>query len=344
MTSATTGRAASESGFSLVELMVASVVMLLVLGTAFTAMQNLSDAADGAVLTADVNTTLRSALNLMTRDLLATGRGIPVGGIPVPSGAGAAALVRPSPGGDALAFPADLTTLPAVSTGDGLGPAIGAAGTDMVALLVADTSLPLNTVPLTHVAADGATVTVDPLVPIDGPADGVTAGDLIMFTNALGNAVQMATGRTGQTIRFDPGDAMNLNQRGAGQGTILQLQSAPGVYPPTTATRVLLISYYIDDAKPERPMLIRRINFREGRAIGVAVENLQITFDLVDGVTNPANVPVPIAPNTPHQIRKANVFVAGRSYRAWTRTGEAVRSSLSTQISLRSLSFMDRYQ
>lgn len=334
---------ASPPGFTLVELLIAMTLTLVVLGVALTSLQGMSDAGDGAMLIADVNVNLRSAVNLLTRDLLSAGRDIPIGGIPIPSGAGAAPLVRPTPADMDLTFPAGEVTLSAVTPGDGLGVAISGVATDMITVLMSDASLELNSAFLTDIAADGSSVTVDPAIPIDDPAHGIAAGDLIMLANSLGNTVQMVTGLAGQTIEFAAGDDMNLNQRDAGQGTILQLQSAPGEYPPTTATRVLMVSYYIDGSVPDRPRLIRRINLGPGRVIAVGIENAQITYDLVDGVTNPVNLPEPVLPNTPDQIRKANVFLSGRSHREWRRTQQLLRTSLSTQVSLRSLSFRDRY-
>jgi hypothetical protein len=242
-----------------------------------------------------------------------------------------------------LAFPADETTIAAVIPGQGLGPAINGVATDMVTVLMTDTTLALDAEFLTNISADGSTATVDPATPIDDPATGIQAGDLVMFSNSLGNALQMVTGRNGQTIAFDANDEMNLNQRDVGQGTVIQLQSAPGEYPDTTATRVLMISYYLDASDPDRPRLIRRVNFGPERVIAVGVENVQLTYDLVDGDTNPVNLPEPVLPNTPDQIRKANIFLAGRSSQEWRRTGQLVRSSLSTQVSLRNLSFRDRY-
>src|SRR6185436_16659099 len=115
-------------------------------------------------------------------------------------------------------------------------------------------------------------------------------------------------------------------------------------YPAIRAFRVFMISYYVDaTSHPERPQLMRRQNLQPDRAIGVGIENLQITYDLVDGVTNPVNQPTPAAANSPNQIRKANVFMSGRSRRQSTQSRQFLRTSLSTQVSLRGLSFVDRY-
>ena len=114
-------------------------------------------------------------------------------------------------------------------------------------------------------------VTVDPAVPIDAPGNRIQPGDLIWLSNSLNNAIQMVTGRAGQTIQFAAGDPMNLNQRGAQRGTVLQMQDARGSYPQMKARRVLTISYYIDASYGTRPRLMRRINLGQDRAIGIDI-------------------------------------------------------------------------
>jgi prepilin-type N-terminal cleavage/methylation domain-containing protein len=330
-----------EGGFTLIELMIASVITSVALAVAMTAFQGMAQTSDGAALLSDVNLSLRSTLNLMTRDVLSAGRDIPVGGISIPSGAAATAIKRPSPAGTTRVFDEDWVVLPAVSPGDGLGPAIGGRTTDIVTILVADPDF--QKIPA-DVAEDGSSAEVDEDTPIDGPG-GIAVGDLIMFEAAGHRALQMVTGRTGQTLQFTAGDDMNLNQRGASEGTIMPLiplSEDPGdaSLHMMEVSRVLMISYYIDASHPARPVLMRRINLGPERAIGVGVENLQVTFDLVDGDTNPLNE---ASPELPNQIRKANVFLTGRSYREWGRTREYLRTSVSTQMSLRSLAFVDRY-
>lgn len=339
----------AEEGFTVTELLIAMTLSLTIIGTAMTGFRQLSEASDGVSLGADMNINLRTTINLMTRDLLSAGRGIPVGGIPVPSGVGVQPLARPSIL-DNLTFPASLT-LPAVSPGDGVGPAIGddpntpqleGAITDVIQVLMDDPSIDLDSMPLTAVAADGRSATVNNAINIGVQPDGVKAGDLIMLTNARGSTLMMVTARVGQVIQFAANDPMRLNQVGAPAGTILSLQTAPnsGVYPPTTASRVQMISYYVDDTDRARPRLMRRVNMFPPRPIGVVIENMQLTYDIVNGVDNPQNQPSP----NPNQIRKANLFLAGRTHREWRRTRDFLRTSVATQVSLRSLAFVDRYR
>ena len=172
----------------------------------------------------------------------------------------------------------------------------------------------------------------------------ITEGDLILLNNANGITMQCVTGVSSQTIYFGSGDDMNLNQPGAENGSVTQLKNLDGSFPPTSAKRVWLISYYLDfDAVPDMPRLIRRINYRDGSPVALVLENLQLSYDLVDGITNPINQKIPVPPNGPAQIRKANILLSGRSSTAIRDTGEYLRRSLTTQVSLRSLSYFDRY-
>ena len=97
-----------------------------------------------------------------------------------------------------------------------------------------------------------------------------------------------------------------------------------------------MVTYYIDNATTDtaRPRLVRRMNNGHpttfdnnlGTAVAFDIENLQITYDLSDGSTNPAHIdmdqddldgtvnggctPDPCSPN---QIRKVNMQLSGRS-------------------------------
>ena len=92
----------SESGFTIVELIVASMITLTVIGIALTTFSNAMALNEAATQIADSNQNLRAGTNLLVRDLLQAGRNIPTGGISIPSGAGSVAIYRPSPPGDVV--------------------------------------------------------------------------------------------------------------------------------------------------------------------------------------------------------------------------------------------------
>ncbi len=334
-----------DGGFSLVELMVATFVTMVVLATTLGALNDGIRAADTAGLVAEMQHNSRTGLNMMRRDLMQAGQGIPIGGIPIPSGAGVLPINRPGPT-VSMTFPTTWVQLPAVSTGQALGPNIQGRATDMITILYADSTLPINENPVANIQSDGSRMTIG-----NGPltlaiAEAIQVGDLIMFSNAFGNAIQEVTGSNpgSQRVDFATSDSMNLNQRAAPAGTIMQLQDSPGSFPPTTATRIWMITYYVDDSIPDSPRLMRVLNNTSPRPIALEIEDLQITYDLVDGVTNPSGVDEPTAPNSAAQIRKVNLMLASRSHNRQRITGQYQRQTLTTQVSLRSLSFFDRYQ
>jgi len=77
--------------------------------------------------------------------------------------------------------------------------------------------------------------------------------------------------------------------------------------------------------------------------VALILEDLQLSYDLVDGVNNPTGVKEAVDPYSPSQIRKANILLSGRSSAENRHNGEFLRKSLTTQVSLRSLSYIDRY-
>jgi prepilin-type N-terminal cleavage/methylation domain-containing protein len=332
-----------EQGFSLVELMIAAAISLVLLAATMGSFKDALGINEKATQMADLEQNLRAGMNIVVRDFVNAGWGIPTGGIPIPSGAGAAPVRRPGPPGTNYDF-SPIETLAGVNAGANLGPLGNGRSTDIVNILYSDNLLPLNQMTLDAIAANGSSMTVNPAVPITGVPNEIRTGDLIAFSNALGNTLQYVTRAEGQTVFFQTGDPLNLNQPAAPQGSITQIQNA-GVFPPTTATRVWLVTYYLDTiTDPEMPRLIRRINNRSGEVVALVLEDLQLTYDLVDGVTNPTNIASPVAPNSPNQIRKVNIFLSGRSSSLIRNTEEYLRRSLTTQVSLRSLAFIDRYR
>lgn len=333
-----------DAGFTLGEAMIAVVLTLVVITSAIETLTRTLTLTGTSRVTSETNHGLQAAMSQMVRDIMQTGQGIPLGGIPLPNGAGALEVFRPGPG-NTLTFGAGTATAPALTPGDLLGPTILGVQTDIITVMYADRTLSLSQVTLDAIAADGSTMTVNAATPVTG-VGGIQAGDLILFSNALGNALQMVTTTpTSQVVAFATADPMRLNQRGVPEGTILNLQSTPGVFPPTTALRVVMVSYYIDTVTdPALPRLVRRLNLGNRLAIALGIENTQITYDLVDGVTNPTSVDTPPVGNSPNQIRKVNLVLSGRSQEVNPQTNQFYRNQTATEVGLRSLSFVDRYQ
>ncbi len=379
-----------ESGFSLVELVIAMAIVLLIMGATMTALSNAYRSTESARGIIDVNNNLRIGTDLMVRDFIQVGQGLPTGRvIQVPNGFGALQIQRPHPQDSACTqFDAGIVTISAVTAGPGCGPVVDGVATDMVTTLAADSVL--DTVPVYsfNLGAHTATVALpaqcsagtlpncttfvagtytNGLDISTGVGDDVAAGDLMMFAKGSVSALVYVTAVNGnQTFTFAPGDPMRLNQFVAAlNGTVDDLaNTTPTTANSATVSRIRMISYYLDNTlDPTTPRLMRHMNWgdpaaavnQRGLTVAFAIDNLQFTYDMVDGDANPAGVRMNAAdlagtgrcapdPCSPNQIRKANVYISGRSAQAFSLTRRFFRNSLQTQVSLRSLALVDRYR
>lgn len=377
-------RTQTAGGFTLVELMVATAIMLVVVGATMTAMTQALKANQTALQLTSMNNNLRTGLDLMVRDMLQVGQGLPTGRlILTPSGANSVQINLPGPpigAGVTTTYKNAVgdTDMSAVTPGPGLGPIVNGVATDMVTVLEADGSF--DQVKLT--ALNLTSMTVDPAIDIstNGPND-VLAGQLMMLVKGSNSTLVQITAVDGfQTATFGANDSLKLNQTAAAGGNIQALldaapacATAPGctadvpspTFVPTVATRIRMISYYLDAVTtPGRPRLVRRMNNGDamtfnnnlGNVVAFDVDNLVITYDIADGVTNPTNVRMTASdlagtgacapsPCSMNQIRKVNIQLAGRSRLPLPgSTAQFLHNSLVTQVSLRSLSFVDRYR
>jgi hypothetical protein len=245
--------------------------------------------------------------------------------------------------------------MPAVTT----PPAVAASPTGAEATLSPDGTF------ITFAAAsqwiDGDTVADTPKIKI---------GDLVLYVGINGNAIQTVTSidTSAHRINFAAGDAVNdyfhFNQPTATTGATRPLavlkdptltlaatapwQSAPST-TPVTLFKALMITYYVDNTTTAgTPRLTRLLNNFAPQALAGVVEDLELTYDLYDGVTNPANVtslPYTVGPTTYTEslIRKVNVHVGVRSEVMSKPLQDYVRNHISTSVNVRSLACVDRY-
>jgi type II secretory pathway pseudopilin PulG len=370
-----------EAGFTLVEMMITLGLTLIIMASTMGAMSNAIRAGEVATLTTNMNQGLRTAMDIMVRDMLQVGQGLPSGRtIDIPQGGSGTAIRIPGAPGTTRTLPTSASEMTAIIPGAGLGPTINGVATDVITIVLADGAF-LSTISdydVNLTALTATTMTVEPTVDIsNGGADDLKVGDLIMLQKTTSTALVQITALDGaQTATFGAVDSLNLNQTGATTGTLtrhvatapLEVAGSNG-FVPSTATRIRMITYYLDNTtQPSRPRLVRRINNgyclpdchtaynnNAGTAVAFDVENLQLTYDLVDGVGNPAEVEMTTTdqgttgrcspnPCSPNQIRKINIKLSGRSRTTMRQTRQFFRNTLDTQVSLRSMSFIDRYQ
>ena len=257
---------ASESGFTLIELMISTSIVLIALGVSMMTFKNSVAVNQAATQTADANQNLRAGANLLIRDLLQAARGIPTGGIPIPSGAGATAINLPSPPNSVRTFDNVASSeLPAIITGFGLGPTVDGEATDIITMLMTDTilgalTLNPNTPPKVGdatLAANGASISVGVNTAwltgnvLQGIPP-VSVGDLMWIQNATGSTLQTVTRVDATHAYFDALDWFNFNQPAAAAGSVTQIVANP--MPQGTVTRILMYTDTSTTAPPLAPL------------------------------------------------------------------------------------------
>jgi prepilin-type N-terminal cleavage/methylation domain-containing protein len=387
-----------DNGFSLVELMVSVAILVIILSAVTGALIQAQHVADGIALEANTQENLRAGMHFMVRDLTQAGEGIPQAGISIPVDAAATSLInRPGTAGTfPTSYTVLPQVTPGSGIGQAaltLDPSTGAIMnggllTDVINVLYADNSLtssaacvlgpstlcPLNGLPVTIaptvgppatpgcggvIDATGLTVTLDPTCfTMPGGQVPVSVGNLMMFQNANGTALEYVTGVAGQVITFGAGDPAGLNQTGMPNGTVAQLNVGG---TPTTLTRVWMVSYYINSTSAQNPQLIRQVNYPNYPSAAAAVnapqpiadciENMSFSYDVITntpgiyGAAGPGDAAQPLAPDTPFNIRAVNVTLAGRSEYPYhgSTTPQYFRNNLYTQVSIRSLAFVNQF-
>jgi prepilin-type N-terminal cleavage/methylation domain-containing protein len=311
-----------QKGFTMVEMMVATAILIATVGAAVVALVQAQRATQGITLLASTQQNLRAGMHFLVRDLTQAGAGIPQGGVTIPNNSSNLSNLNRPGTIPQIIFPNTYTLLPPIVPGNTLGqlatsvnPATLAVltghNTDIINIMYADNTLTdingnsLNSYPIIQAAPSSpvcagvmtsSSVTLAtacftmPGTPQTVP---VAVGNVMMFTGSTGNALGYVTAVAGQVISFGTGDPANLNGTGAANGTLAKLVTAGG---PITMTRVWMISYYIDTVtNPSRPQLIRQVNWPGYPSSGPAnppsvladvIEDLQLTYD-ISGSTAP---------------------------------------------------------
>jgi len=229
-----------------------------------------------------------------------------------------------------------------------------------------------NPAPAGSIVTAGTTTTVtfdSSCIVINNGNTGLNVGDLIMMQNnntigdgsitgantdisdSSGSMALLsvsAVNPAANSITFSAGDAFGLNSSGKTAGTISQIQSPPGskVYPTTTATRFWMVTYYINNANPARPQLMRQVNLNPPQAVSEVIENLQIFYDILNSGSSPATVTSgqesPSDAQLP-DIRDAYIILYARSENPYSQSNTYFRNNLETVVSIRGLDFFNEF-
>jgi len=367
-------RAASH-GFTLVEIMVALAIGMIVIASAMSLFSDAANAAFTVTQRAEMQQNARAAINNIAYDLRTASTGMPQGGIPLPTGGGLPATKFACDASPACyvannTFPGQI--LYSIVPNTAGGPVITGRNSDSITISYVDSSaqctwcfdgtstalVSLNSYNLASITKVGTTMVVVPdphlVCLVTNPVVGVQVGDILMLSNANGNALGLVTAVNNITgaITFADNDLLKMNQTTATAGNIIYALSnsgSPGTYPPTVMLRVLVITYYLQlpvdpSGVTGQPRLMRQVNVASPAPVAEGIEDLQLTYDDFDDTAGVAhnNLNTGILLN---QIRKVNIYVYGRSpYLGPLRNTLYQRQLLVTSITPRNISFRDRYQ
>jgi prepilin-type N-terminal cleavage/methylation domain-containing protein len=342
----------SQRGFTLIEFMIATVLAMCILAATFTVMNNLfvANTSVQQILSAQQN--LRVGMNAITRDITMAGTGFPDSGIPIPNGTNAVQLVRPGLGLTCGAsttgcLPTPNNVIAIVTPGKGVGPTVAGVPTDALTIAMIDETSP--TWAIASISTDGTVVNFTQNVR-DAGSTQLFAKDLLLFNNANGSAfgcVTTVVSTTSGQAQFKAADVLNINQPTAQFGNMSQTLQNPGAppvtYPPTTAARVMLINYFLDNSSPQNPKLMRSVNGNTPQVMVEGIENLQFSFDLFNYANNTDTSNVGTTSN-PNQIRSVHVAVNGHSPDKIKRINDYFHFGLVSKINVRNATFRNRYQ
>jgi len=385
----------STRGFTFVELMVSLGLGMLVVGAAVKLFSQGVDATWVTTERAEMQQDLRASENLLLKDISLAGAGltgIPGESVTLPNttstpiyGCDQSGLASGCPPNGGVKYPCVPTgscspTLYPLMPGFALGIApLGASvSSDLITTTYSDPNLALNCYAIGFNSTGNVLTFTAPTNPppsscilppgltypqaVNDPVVGLTAGDIILFTQgsttAIGEVTGTVSGPSGTpapgnvyTVNFANSDPLGLNQSGA-TNDLTQLKSGTG----TIGNRIYVITYYIkvntDVAGNTTPVLMRQVSGHTAVPVAENIVNLQFTYDTYDtsgdllNQTGDGGESIGISPNLIRKINLAHLTI--RSQMDGVRTTLMATKGyqgydVQTSISARNLSYNNRY-
>lgn len=351
----------SSRGFTLMELMISLSLGMLIIGVAVQLFSRAVNATFVVSERAEMQQDSRAAENMMVKDISQAGAGLQPGGVGLASGTALATTYGcdqtkcyigsgTTPAG--IAYPSKYMNwiIPGYQMGPILQP--GQPASDIITVVYADTFFLLNEYAITFNNANGTQLTFGPPAAppplpaqaVSDPVYGLKTGDLVLFQNTAGGqaVAEVSANVTGSgptyVANFADPDALRFNQTAATGGNLAQVGAAG-----TTATRIWVITYYVDNTSdPNHARLMRQVNGQTPAPVADNVSALNFTYDTYDTAghlqTNLGN----IGATSPNMIRKVNLaHLTFRSSLTGTTGFQGV--DIQTSVSARNMSFKNRY-
>jgi|SRR5208282_56478 len=301
-------------GYSLLEMTVSLALGAIVLGAAVQIYIQGVQATWATTQRAELQQDFRAASNMLTKDLGLAAAGLSPGtAIALPSGTSpvygcAQTGANPAPcylgaaNITSVKFPTQGTTayLYGLLPGYDDGPTLLAAQgpTDVVTTVYTDSNFYLDCYTAeitdkTHVTfVLPGTTSANCTSPtgnagaqaVNDSAVGLTAGDVVLFTFGAQNIIAEVTAVSGGEATFATNDALNLNQGSGVTNSLASMYAAPSNSVTGYGTRLLLISYYLDNT-PNPSRLMQQVSGHTPVPVAENVVYLKLTYDLFNDAT-----------------------------------------------------------
>lgn len=349
----------SESGFSLIELMIVMIVMLIVMGAIFTLMKSSLDTSNATYELTDSQENLRIAHEYLNRDIIAAGDGLNgINNIQVAQGFVNAYLAQTivtdptKPGYVNLPILASDYNVPGTVVVAGANPATNVlGGTDRITILAVDSTFtPSISIAAGGITSYGATVKV-------AASDGnrLQVGEIYCFTSqsgaAFGAITAISTAGATSTLSFSSASSYGLNQPvSTGPINLAGAGNASGISTQAVSImRVKIIHYYINSSK----QLCKRVFGVAGAGFTdnlVAEHITDLSFRYILGLTNAdgsVQQPVNQLTTSPQQVAVRQVetsITAETTHPTNFQNSTHAQQTMTTTASVRNLQFRQAQQ
>ncbi len=345
----------SSRGFSVMELIIAMGLATVVLGGALALTSQAIGISDLVTQRSEMQQNGRVAINMMALDASLAGTGFPTSGIQLPSGAGSADSHLACDEATGCHITNNVWTnerLYAAWPGQAGGPTINGVATDVFTVVYDDPTSNFSQYILVNIDAEGKKIWFDPATTpaYNDAVVGLQVGDVLLMNNGNGQSVATVTDvKVNEEVWLQTGnqDPLDFNQQsGAAFGTFKTTLHPPpaGLFADTTARRIFIITYFIDNSDPDNPLLMRQVGAHPPMPVAEYVENLQITYDIYDENLAVATAALDDAGGVPNQIRKINITLSVRSAGETRIEQDFQRLTLTTSVGPRNLTYRDRYE
>ncbi len=344
-----------QAGFTILEMMLALVVMLIVGSAVFSLMRDSMKVASTTYEMTDAQEGLRTAQEYINRDLMNAGDGLnSISNIRVPRDF-ALNYLTVSPVNDATAGIANLGII--VSDNDtpqntailGTNPALTVRWnpiltdqTDRISILQIDSSFTPIALDAGDINADGTTVLISP-----GDVGRFNVGEVYFLSSAEGATFATVTDiNAAPSLQFDAGDFLGLNTPAPDGQSQIKVVSDGGTIP-TSLMRIRIIHYYVnsDGMLRRRVFGVRGVGFTDS-LIAEHVINTQFRYllSLRDG---DGNVVPPAVQLTTSQeqlgLNQVEVTVTAETTHA-IQSGSRQPLAMTTGTSIRNMQFRGAQQ